>query len=77
MTDHDYDYFEDERDDDIPYIPEESLCHDCHEDCAADVDCQSCGLKFWIRACQYGEGKKPWPKNCSRCEKGLPPLYEY
>lgn len=52
-------------------------CDRCGEDCAEDVDCESCGLKFWIRSCLYGENKKPWPHKCPRCEKGLPPLYEY
>lgn len=56
---------------------QDPACSMCGEDCAEDVDCQSCGLKFWIRACQYGEGKKPWPRECPRCVKGIPPSYEY
>lgn len=56
---------------------EPAVCIRCNEDCAEDVDCTTCGLKFWISSCLYGEGKKPWPTQCPRCEKGLPPLYEY
>jgi hypothetical protein len=42
-----------------------------------DIDCCHCGLKFFVRPSLYGEGKKPWPTICHRCEKGLAPLYEY
>jgi hypothetical protein len=53
-----------------------------------DVDCEDCGIKFYIRPSLYTEEaqarrvaagllKKPWPTKCPRCEKGLPPLYEY
>lgn len=42
-----------------------------------DVDCEDCGLKFYIRPSLYKDGKKPWPHKCERCQKGLPPLYEY
>ena len=42
-----------------------------------DIDCTDCGLKFYVRPSLYGEGKKPWPRQCERCHQGLPPLYEY
>ena len=43
-----------------------------------DVDCDSCGLKFYIRPSLYNKASgKPFPTQCERCRKGLPPLYEY
>jgi hypothetical protein len=42
-----------------------------------DVDCVSCGLKFYIRPSLYTGTDKKYPEMCSRCQKGLPPLYEY
>lgn len=41
-----------------------------------DVDCESCGLKFYVRPSAYPEGTS-FPTKCPRCVKGLPPLYEY
>lgn len=40
-----------------------------------DVDCEDCGIKFFINPDNYKD--KPIPKKCTRCQKGLPPLYEY
>jgi hypothetical protein len=40
-----------------------------------DVDCEDCGIKFYVRPSAYVS--KPWPTKCTRCTKGLPPLYEY
>ena len=46
------------------------------EDCDfEDIDCEGCGMKFFIRPSSY-VGKE-WPTKCPRCQKGLPPLYEY
>lgn len=48
-----------------------------------DVDCEDCGLKFFIRPSAYFVGDtrvrndRPYPTKCYRCLKGLPPLYEY
>jgi len=42
-----------------------------------DVDCEDCGLKFYVRPSFYKDTNKPWPTKCPRCMKGLPPLYEY
>ena len=86
MTNHNYHAIESMTDEEFldmleSHLNDEHGCAFCHEDCAEDVDCKSCGLKFWIRSCQYSfhpvVGKKAWPENCPRCEKGLPPLYEY
>lgn len=44
-----------------------------------DIDCEDCGLKFIVRPLTLLEkqsGKK-YPTKCGRCQKGLPPLYEY
>ena len=41
-----------------------------------DVDCEDCGLKFFIDPANYSDGK-PIPRKCERCRKDLPPLYEY
>lgn len=47
-----------------------------------DIDCSDCGLKFFVRPSDYthfrtNDGRKPWPTQCPRCVRGLPPLYEY
>lgn len=86
MTYEDYQELNEMPDDDFLEMLESHLnaehgCSFCHQDCIEDVDCASCGLKFWIRSCLYSfhpvAGKKAWPVNCERCQKGLPPLYEY
>lgn len=41
-----------------------------------DIDCASCGMKFFIRPMAHPSGA-PFPTECERCRKGLPPLYEY
>ena len=39
-----------------------------------DVDCEGCGMKFYVRPSAYTpHTNKPWPKECPRCVKGLPP----
>lgn len=40
-----------------------------------DVDCEDCGMKFYVRPSSY-VGKE-FPRKCERCKKGLAPLYEY
>jgi ribosomal protein L34E len=53
-----------------------------------DVDCEDCGLKFYIRPSLYTREaqqrrreanlpERPWPTKCERCVRGLPPKYEY
>lgn len=44
-----------------------------------DIDCADCGLKFIVRPLtkEEKESGKPYPKKCGRCQRGLPPLYEY
>lgn len=39
-----------------------------------DVDCEDCGLKFFVDP--QIQAKNPQSK-CARCRKGLPPVYEY
>lgn len=41
-----------------------------------DVDCEDCGLKFYVRPSSYPKGTS-YPTKCGRCTAGLPPLYEY
>ena len=61
---------------------------DGNEDDYEDIDCVSCGLKFFVNPSRYTEaenrrraadGLTPnvMPTKCPRCLKGLPPLYEY
>jgi hypothetical protein len=61
MTDEDLDDFE------FDYSPmdEPELDFD-------DIDCSDCGLKFFVLA-----DSTPKSNLCGRCQRGLPPLYEY
>lgn len=44
-----------------------------------DIDCEDCGLKFFVRPFTLEEKQKgkEYPKKCGRCQRGLAPLYEY
>lgn len=44
-----------------------------------DIDCVDCGLKFFVGPLtnkQKASGRQ-YPTKCGRCQRGLPPLYEY
>jgi hypothetical protein len=44
-----------------------------------DIDCTDCGMKFIVRPYTKEEKEcgKTYPTKCGRCQRGLPPLYEY
>ena len=64
-------------DHETPYLGDQNLCSDCGQDCAEDVDCEACGLKFWVRSCLYKSNERQWPRQCPRCVSGQTPPYEY
>ena len=43
------------------------------------IDCEDCSLKFIVASLTLDQKKsgKKYPTKCPRCQKGLPPLYEY